>query len=227
MCGVPLTERRIDQAALELFAEKGFNATGIRELAARAGVSTAALYHYMGTKEDLLVQVMKRGIDRMLELAHAALDDATSPAERLARLVTVHVHVHIHGQLEALVIDNELRALSGTGRTSVIELRDTYEMLWRNALADGLSDGTFSFGQVGVARLALLEMCTGVAHWYVRGGPLDELTLEQTFVDMAFGLMRASGASGSPLTHRDVRVPDLRELSSSITVAFESTGAEW
>ena len=49
------TGERVRQAALELFAERGFHGTGIRQLAERAGVSSASLYHYLGTKEDLLV----------------------------------------------------------------------------------------------------------------------------------------------------------------------------
>ncbi|HEY8641410.1 MAG TPA: helix-turn-helix domain-containing protein, partial [Candidatus Dormibacteraeota bacterium] len=41
-------------AALRLFGTKGYGAVGIREIALEAGISTAALYHYMRTKEDLL-----------------------------------------------------------------------------------------------------------------------------------------------------------------------------
>ena len=50
---------RVRRAALELFAERGFHGTGIRQLAERAGLSSASLYHYMGTKEDLLVELMR------------------------------------------------------------------------------------------------------------------------------------------------------------------------
>ena len=41
-------------AALTLFAERGYHGTGIRQLADAAGLSSASLYHYMGTKEELL-----------------------------------------------------------------------------------------------------------------------------------------------------------------------------
>jgi AcrR family transcriptional regulator len=52
------TRRRIQDAALQLFAAKGFFATGIREIADRVGVTTAALYHYMGSKDELLIEIM-------------------------------------------------------------------------------------------------------------------------------------------------------------------------
>ena len=71
------TGERVRQAALELFAERGFHGTGIRQLAERAGVSSASLYHYMGTKEDLLVALMTSSLEGqaagVLDLEHPAL----------------------------------------------------------------------------------------------------------------------------------------------------------
>ncbi|MER7500940.1 TetR/AcrR family transcriptional regulator [Nonomuraea pusilla] len=218
------TGERIERAALELFAEKGFAATGIREIAERARISSGALYHYMGTKEDLLAQVMNRGNARMLYLAEAALDGADGAAERLARLVTVHVYVHAHAQLDALVIDNELRSLTGEARSRVMGLRDRYEVLWRDALSDGRAEGTFRFNELGIARLALLEMCTGVARWYSPRGPVDDRTLGTTFVDMAFGLLNACGPDDRRLTHADVAIPDPHVLATAIAPELAEVG---
>ena len=44
------------------FARDGYAATGIRQLAEEAGLTSAALYHYMGSKEDLLVAIMRSTI---------------------------------------------------------------------------------------------------------------------------------------------------------------------
>ncbi|MFF4771317.1 TetR/AcrR family transcriptional regulator [Microtetraspora fusca] len=218
------TGERVERAALELFAEKGFAATGIREIAERAGVSSGALYHYMGTKEDLLAQVMNRGNARLLHLAEAALAGAAGPAERLARLVAVHVYVHAHAQLDALVIDSELRSLGEEARSRVMELRDRYELLWRNALSEGRAAGAFRFNELGIARLALLEMCTGVARWYSPRGPVDDRTLGETFVDMAFGLINACGPDDRRLTHADVAIPDLNGLAADIAEELAKVG---
>ena len=47
------TQQRVRRAAVKLFAGKGFHGTGIRDLAQEAKISSASLYHYIGTKEDL------------------------------------------------------------------------------------------------------------------------------------------------------------------------------
>ena len=68
------TKQRIEQAALQLFAAKGFEATGIRDIADRAGLSTSALYHYMGSKDELLVAFMVESMTELTRVAYAALD---------------------------------------------------------------------------------------------------------------------------------------------------------
>ena len=58
------SDDRIMEAALKLFAAKGFEATGIREIAESVNLSSAALYHYIGTKDDLLFKIMSDSLQR-------------------------------------------------------------------------------------------------------------------------------------------------------------------
>lgn len=48
------------QAALEIFAEEGYRGTSLRKVAARCGLSLPGVMHYFESKEDLLVQVLRR-----------------------------------------------------------------------------------------------------------------------------------------------------------------------
>lgn len=103
---------RIRRAALTLFAAKGFHGTGIRDLAEAAGLSSASLYHYMGTKEDLLLRIMRECMIRLLTAGHRVVAADPDPRSRLAGLVQVHVLSHALHPLETAVVDHELRALS-------------------------------------------------------------------------------------------------------------------
>jgi AcrR family transcriptional regulator len=179
---------RIQAAALALFAERGFHGTGIRDLAERAGLSSATLYHYMGTKEDLLVRIMRQSLERLLA-AGRQLDGP--PPARVVGLVHIHVLTHATWQLETQVVDGEMRALSPPRHREIVDLRDAYETLWQQAIDDGCADGVFGVVNSRVARLALLEMCSGVARWYQPQGsiPLEELALR--YGEMALGLLGA------------------------------------
>lgn len=197
------TRQRIEQAALQLFAAKGFEATGIRDIADRAGLSTSALYHYMGSKDELLVAFMVESMTELTRVAHAALDGATGPAVQLATLVRTHVGFHTLDAQRSLVADDELRAVSDVAFTKVMQLRDGYERLWAETLDEGARTGEFSFADARITRLALLEMCNGVARWYSDRGPRHPAEIADTFADLALSMV------GARLDGRTARLADL------------------
>ena len=103
----PSTEQRIHLAALRLFSRQGYAGTGIRELADEAGLSPASLYNHIGSKEDLLVRIMREGNERLERTAVAAVQGVDRPEVRLALLTQVHVFVHGSFRQECRVIDAE------------------------------------------------------------------------------------------------------------------------
>ncbi|WP_435159585.1 TetR/AcrR family transcriptional regulator [Amycolatopsis sacchari] len=183
------TEQRVRRAAVRLFAEKGFHGTGIRDLAQAAGISSASLYHYMGTKEDLLVTIMRECLDRLLLGARRAVEGVADPRERLASLVALHVLAHARQPAETRVVDNEVPALSAAARRRVVALRDEYEQLWTDVIGEGLRHRAFAVAEPAVTRLALLEMCSGVARWYSPRGPLDLDRLASHYACLALRML--------------------------------------
>lgn len=66
------TKDRIRAVAMELFAERGYEKTSLREIAERLGVTKAALYYHFRTKEDIVVSLsddLRRGIDDIVAWA--------------------------------------------------------------------------------------------------------------------------------------------------------------
>jgi AcrR family transcriptional regulator len=192
------TKQRIEQSALQLFAARGFEATGIRDIADRAGLSTAALYHYMGSKDELLVAFMVESMTELTRAARAALDGAATPAAQLSALVRTHVGFHTLDAQRSLVADDELRAVSDAAFIKVMQLRDGYERLWAETLEAGQRSGDFSFADARITRLALLEMCNGVARWYSDRGRMHPAEIADCFADLALSMVGAtlSGAAG-------------------------------
>lgn len=185
------TEQRVHAAAVRLFAERGFHGTGIRDLAEAAGLSSATLYHYMGTKEELLARLMRESLEHLLAEARSVLASESEPVRRLAGLVRMHVREHAEQRLETTVIDGEIRALRGLHRDEVLALRDAYEALWHDVLAEGRTAGVLDIDDVGLARLALLEMCSGVSRWYSPAGRLSLDDISEQYVVMATRLVGA------------------------------------
>lgn len=188
----------IQRAAVRTFAERGYAATGIRDIAAEAGVTSGALYLHATSKLAILESVMHFALDELLRTASVAIQgDQTAPA-KLEGLVRAHVSTQATNPRTVQVVDGEVRSLTGESRAAIVAKRDAYERYWSDTMAAGVSSGDFTVDDLPVARLALLEMCNGVAHWYQPEGPLDLPRIEEIFVRLSFNLVRYPGPIHGP-----------------------------
>jgi AcrR family transcriptional regulator len=213
------SESRIMAAALQLFASRGFQAVGIRDIAQEAGLSTAALYHYMRSKEDLLRVLMSDRLHRITRAAQAAFADLDAPEEQLVALVRVHVITH--AQFPAVVVDDELRSLSQGARRAVVRLRDRYEQIWDRILERGSGrPPVFTIADIRFARLALIGMCNGVNRWFSPRGPLSAEGVAEHFADLALAMVRAK-RDGRPVRLGDLGLRPVEHYASIVATAFE------
>ena len=212
-------DRRLWDAGIALFATKGFAATGIREIADQAGLSVSALYYYVHTKEELLARIMLDGQKGFVSSGRRVVERLDKPEERLVGLVQLHVLTQARYRREAVVLDTEIRSLSPEWREKVVDVRDQYESLWRDTLEAGIAGKVFAVPSARTARLALLEMCNGVAYWYTSDGPLTREQLAQEFADLALALVRAS-RGGRQITAKDLGLPDLGWITSLVDAVF-------
>jgi AcrR family transcriptional regulator len=212
------THLRLLSVAVELFASKGFHGVGIRELASAAGLSTASLYHYMGTKERLLFQIMHDALQRLNTAADAISTSCADPRDRLAMLVRMHVVTHALQRDASVVVDDELRALERDDRSIIVEQRDTYERYWARTIADGVEAGVFTVPDQRAARLSLIEMCSAVARWFSIDGPQSISELAEIYVKLAANLVVLREDRDDPGTGTDL---DIRQLVESVwTIAI-------
>src|SRR5438876_12367435 len=92
--GAPPRERaeQVYAAALRLFREKGYHATSMQDIAAAVGLYKGSLYHYIGGKQDLLVQVFERAMSTLLaDVEGIAADTSLRPSAQLRLIVAAHV----------------------------------------------------------------------------------------------------------------------------------------
>lgn len=201
------TRQRVLRSSIELFAERGFTGTGIRDLAGAAGLTTSTLYHYMANKDDLLVEIMTGTIVPLKHAAERIRAEISDPAAALCAIVEHHVWLHARERLACIVTDTEVRALSGERRARIVELRDAYESCWRNAVAAGIEADCLRTDVPGLSARALLQMATGVSHWFSPAGPIPLNRLCALYSDGALGFLRARKPDGSPLRRDDLTLP--------------------
>jgi AcrR family transcriptional regulator len=88
------TRTRIQAVALELFIEQGYEATSLREIAERLGVTKAALYYHFKTKEDIVASLVQDRIEALIALLEWA--EAQPPGPQLRQEVVRRYSEELH-----------------------------------------------------------------------------------------------------------------------------------
>ena len=189
----PETRAAIHEAAVELFARRGYHATSMRAIAAAARVQPAAIYHWYASKEAILVQLQDDFMERLTERVVAAIERQDSPTLRLAAAVREHVVFHGLHRRAAFVTDSEIRALTEGPRQALIAKRDDYQAMFGEMIRDGIRDGSLRASDAHVATYAILLQCTGVALWFDPQGPLKLEQVAELHIELVLGSLQASG----------------------------------
>jgi AcrR family transcriptional regulator len=165
----PAGPRRILLAAATAFAERGFHATTTRDIAAQAGLSSAALYFYFSSKEEVLYQIAASALDFTIEVAANEAKGPGSPAERLARLVRVLTIWHTYNSQVAHVVLYQTGALTPAHLADIAGKQRKVSQIVRQVITDGVKSGDFDVADAGAATIAVLSLCLDVARWYRPG----------------------------------------------------------
>ncbi|WP_037075356.1 TetR/AcrR family transcriptional regulator [Pseudonocardia spinosispora] len=183
----------IIEASIAVMAEHGYHGTSVRDIAERAGLSPAALYHHFASKQEVLATIMERGIDTLLARTAEALRQAgESPTARLSALVEVQVLFHLEDQSGTLLGTSELRALEEPVRGKHIAKRNAQQRMFDEVIADGVRSGVFHTPIPKEASRAIVVMSTGVASWFSPDGPATRDEMVCRYQRLALDMLGAS-----------------------------------
>jgi AcrR family transcriptional regulator len=192
---VELTRRQaIEDVASDLFRERGYAGTSIRDIARALSVQGASLYAHVSSKEDVLWAIVDRAAGRFEGAADRAGAAAAArrpgdPAEAVAALVRAHVEVLTSDVDEAGVFVHEWRALGPERRASILERRDAYEARFRRWIEQGIAVGAFALTDPAIASSALLSALNGVATWYDPAGRLAPDRVADHLVELSLRML--------------------------------------
>ena len=180
------TAREIRRAALRLFADQGFAAVSMRQIAKAVGVQAGALYLYTPDKQSLLADLMIEHMEDLLSAWNAA-GVSGDPIARLRGFACFHIRYHLTRVDEVFISYMELRNLAPENFAKVERLRRLYEGVLEDIIEAGERKGVFVVEDARITTLGLIAMLTGVNTWYRAGGRLEPEAIERMYCDMALG----------------------------------------
>ena len=163
---------RLLEAARQAFAEKGYAGTTTRDIASRAGMSPAAVYVHHRTKEDLLFEISRAGHIAALDVISDADQSGSNPLERITAMVREFSRWHAIKSRTGRIVQYEFGSLTPEHRAEIAGYRRRIEAHVREALSDGVTDGSLAVDDINGTALALLSLSIDLVRWYEAGGKI-------------------------------------------------------
>ncbi|MEV0104879.1 TetR/AcrR family transcriptional regulator [Nocardia sp. NPDC050799] len=166
-----------------MFAERGYSATSLQNIADELGILKGSLYYYIRSKDDLLYEVIRSVYwEGVANFRRLSTGDGTA-AERLFAAVVGHVKYLTDNLIQTTVFLHEFERLSPARRRELSTL--AYDELVRDLVVEGQAEGSFR-GDVdaSLVALAILGAANWVYRWYQDSGPSDGAQIGEVFADL-------------------------------------------
>jgi AcrR family transcriptional regulator len=180
----PERHRQLLDIGRELFAQKGFEATSIEEIAAHADVSKPVVYEHFGGKERLYAVVVDREMQLLLDRFNSALSAPGHPRELLERAAMVlldYVEADTDG-FRVLTRDAPVTSSGGTFSSLIGEVAGKVEHI----LARQFDSRGYDPQMAVVYSQALVGMVALVGQWWLDNRSLDKHEVAAHLVNLAY-----------------------------------------
>jgi AcrR family transcriptional regulator len=184
--------REVIATAARVFAEHGYQATSIGDLTAATGLAAGGLYHYIESKDALLISICDELLDPLLVRAREILATEAPPAEQLRALLHAWLAQIASHRDHMLVFAQERHVIEREPQWRRVRAqRKAFEQLLDDVLARGERDGTMRFADRGFTLLTLLGMVNYTPQWLNPRGRLSPEQIADGYCDL---VLRASAA---------------------------------
>jgi len=199
----PARAEMIRAAAAELFAERGYAAASIAELAKGCGISKALMYHYYRDKEHLLADIADAYIERLQGIVDQVAAERLPPAAHLRRLIERFMVEYEHSAARHRVLVQDVKYLERTHRNRILAKQRRVVQGVADVIAQ-LAPGSERTGLLKPLTMILFGMVNWTFTWLRERGPLTYADMAPVVADLFLGgiaRVRAP-ASTAPATRR-------------------------
>lgn len=180
-------------AAADVLQRNGYESATMKDIAAAVNLTAASLYHHFKNKDSLLLAVLERGLDAVIERIEPIIEAPLPPAQKLRAMTREHIVGLTENTAIGAVMVFEIRSLihvkappaKATAddllayqdfvdrRDNFFRRRDYFEGLFRQVLSEGVQSGAFRPIDVPIATKTLLGAHNWVGVWYRPQGRLN------------------------------------------------------
>jgi AcrR family transcriptional regulator len=139
-----MTRDEILDSAAQIFSQKGYHGTSMQDIALAVNLQKASLYHHVSSKQEILFDLLNRGLDLLIDRLNQAVQGPATPDQKLRRAMCVYLETLAEYQDLAAVLLLEHRSLEPEYNLQHVPRRDRFENIWRDLIRDGQEQGIFA-----------------------------------------------------------------------------------
>ncbi|MDX6627403.1 MAG: hypothetical protein QOE56_2392 [Solirubrobacterales bacterium] len=175
--------REVMAAAVAVFSEHGYRAASMSDIAAKLGMGKASLYHYVASKEEVLIELYEEVLRENVIAARRIASAETTARDALAELIADRVAYTCRNRELLRVFFEEEAELPARRQSRLISVRHEYEQTLLDMVARGEAAGEFT---LTTTPQIFVNTVLGAANWtYKWYQPQGPLTPEELGAQMA------------------------------------------
>ena|SRR5947209_5103783 len=182
------SERRAEllELAAQLFAERGFRATTVRDIADAAGILSGSLYHHFDSKESMVDEILTRFQEELFGRYEEIVARGLGPRETLEAVVVASFESIDRHHAEVAIYQNEAKYLAQFERFGYLRQRNNQlRKLWKGILEDGVRAGVFRADlDVELVYRFIRDTVWVAVHWYRPGGRLSAKSVARQYLGL-------------------------------------------
>jgi AcrR family transcriptional regulator len=163
----------VREAAVALFAEQGYRATGVRDIADALGIGATSIYSHVKSKSELLHEILIDTLDAILAVQQDAIASSPDIVEQLRRAAESQVRFLVEHPQEAVIAIRDFRWAEGDALSAVYDRRRRYRKVFEDLLVEGVKQGRMSISSAKITAFAIIEIAEGVPRWFRPGGDVS------------------------------------------------------
>lgn len=191
------------------FNRRGYHGTSLADIAKKLGVTKAALYTYVPSKEELLYYCHDAAMDSAIESLHKAQASGGNGLDKLTLTLRHYLEMML-GQEGGYVILLEENAMNPAHVRAIVKRRDQFEHGLREFVVEGMADGSIVPCNPKLAVFMLMGALNWSRKWYRPNGTWSGMQIASALTQM---LERSLSATPNPALVED---PSLVEAEENV-----------
>lgn len=168
----------------QLFLEKGYAGSSIREIAQKVGLEPSSIYSHVNSKRDILANICFGHAQNYLQGIERILETYNHPKEQLETLLDMHLDIAMNDQSSAIVFGEEWKNLSAEQLKLFLKLRKEYENKIIEIIKSGKNLGEFKELDENYVMQTLLSAIRWVHYWYKPASRVSKKHLKKSVISM-------------------------------------------